>query len=179
MANSPSCNDKKTNMAATKKKSVDSETNKKLRALATEIKDGSFGGYQNRTAVAIGVSGSFLSEFLGETRGAGVDLIAGIAKYRPLETLRYRHWVYSQATLLAFEESGADMGELAFPEELRRAARAAMELLGCTADEVLSASQSALLEYGEGDDRDPDWWLGKLRQRVPTRRRSGVRRKAK
>jgi transcriptional regulator with XRE-family HTH domain len=167
-------------VAPTKKKSVDAPTNKRLREVALELKLSVFDDKQNRTARSLGVSGAYLSEFLGGTRGAGVDLITGLSKYRPLEVLRTLGInPRAIALLLSEEEAGLEMGAYRFPDELRRAARAAMELLGCTSDEVLSASEVVYAEYGDRDDADPDWWLGKIRQRVPPRTKSGVHKKTK
>jgi len=168
-------------VAATKKKSVDRELNRRMRSLLRDIRDVNFAGKQGDTARGLGFSGGFLSDILNDKRGVGMDVISSAAKFRPIEVLRAIGIDPIAVALLVSEDSkGADVGLEGMPEEVRRAARAAIELLGCTADEVLMATRNAVLEFGDrSDDRDPEWWFGKIRDRVPRRQKSGLRKKSK
>jgi hypothetical protein len=70
-------------------------------------------------------------------------------------------------------ETGGEMGNL--PNDLKRAARAAIELFGCTPDAAVKAAEAALAKHGESPHGDPDWWLGKMRAFIEEYRKSGER----
>lgn len=157
--------------------------NRRLRIIVRGIRDNQFGGHQNEMAKSFKISGAYVSDFLNEKRGAGPELLQAVGRYKPLEVLRALDIAPESVLLLAGQEQEQeDSGVEAknFPDALQRAARAAMELLGCTADEVLRASNEIVTELGRGDDseRDADWWLLEIRGRVPKRRRSHVRKRA-
>ena len=61
------------------------------------------------------------------------------------------------------------------PGPVVRAMRAAIELTGCTASESFTAAMAAFEEYGEMAGTDADWWLSKVRDRLPKRSLSGTR----
>ncbi len=131
----------------------------------------------SEAAVAFGVSGAYLSDFLAGNRGAGSALLFGVAKRDPIAFLRAIG--VDPATVVVLWRETNKEGELPdLPEPLRRAARAAIELLHCHSDEAGKAAVNALEELGEGgEDRDPVWWLERLKERITRRTGSGVRKK--
>lgn len=166
-----------------KTKALEDKNNEVLRRALRDIITHHFSkppkGAQGRAAVALGVSGSFLSEVLSGSRGAGPELLRGIARYRPLEVLQALE-IDPKTVLALWSDSGEEAGVLngaEIPDALRRAARAAIELLHCTADEARKAAESAWAETTHHEDADADWWLLQLRERLPRRKSSHVRRR--
>jgi transcriptional regulator with XRE-family HTH domain len=155
-------------------KAFDEDTNALLRKLAQALVDSQFNGTQAAFAKAIGLTPGFVSDFLNENRGAGLDLLRGVARYAPLELLEALQVDPRTVVLLAVERAeGGSMGKL--PNELARAARAAIELLGCTPAVALRAADAAFAEHGEFAHGDPDWWLGKMREHIKDYQKSGER----
>lgn len=79
-------------MQLVSEKSLDPDRNEFLRALLNDLVRDEFGGKKSRAAVAIGVSPSYVQEFLGGTRGAGRKLLEALADYtkRPIDELMGR-----------------------------------------------------------------------------------------
>lgn len=155
-------------------------TNQQLRAVLRRLVDRQFDRVQSRAADALGVSGSFVSDFLNERRGAGLELLKGLSKYAPLEVLSVLEISLPAVVNLAAHEGARDaIREVDVDERLPapvvRAMRAAIELTGCTPSEAFSAALAAYEEYGEIVGSDADWWLSKIRDRLPKRSSSGTR----
>lgn len=156
-------------------KAFPDEVNDLLRELTQSVVDDCFSGKQAAFADAVGLSGPYVSEILGQKRGGGLELLISIARYRPLELLPILKIDPRTVSILWNEQrgEGAEMGDL--PNELKRAARAAVELFGCTPAVALQAASAALAKHGESPHADPDWWLGKMRGHIEEYRKSGER----
>jgi transcriptional regulator with XRE-family HTH domain len=156
-------------------KNFGEEVNEQLRKLARSVVEVHFKGTQSSFASAIGVTPGFVSDFLAGKRGAGLELLRGVGKFRPIETLRILDISPRIVASLSLEQTTGegDMGDL--PNELKRAARAAIELFGCTPHVAVKAAETAFRKYGEHPEADPDWWLGKMRGHIEEYRKSGER----
>lgn len=156
-------------------KAFDPEINAALRALARE-EIRARGIAQGELAATAGVTPGYMSDFLNGNRGAGLRLLRGLGRAAPLKLLELLD--VDPGTVLALWSANGSREELqmgSVPESVRRAARAAIELLGCGPDEAARAAQQAFAEHGEVPGSDPEWWLGKIRGYLPVRRGSGVR----
>ena len=170
--------------AVVKSKALSDPRNDALREAVRRVIEQHFGkpprGAQGRAAKAFGVSGGYLSDFLSSNRGAGPELLHGVARYRPLDVLRALEIDPKTIRALWVDSDEADAVAVAdIPEALKRATRAAVELLSCTADEAVKAARAALEETLHPEEADADWWLLQLRERLPRRKPSGVRRRVK
>lgn len=156
-------------------KTFGDDVNEQLRKLARSVLENHYDGNQSSLAGAMGVTPSFISEFLSGKRGAGLDLLRGLGKFRPLELLQIMQVDPRIVVSLWVEHATAegDMGDL--PNELKRATRAAIELFGCTPQAALKAAEAAFRKHGEHPESDPDWWLGKMRGYIEEYRKSGER----
>lgn len=120
-----------------------------------------------------------ISEAASAGRKGGVKLLRALAKFKPVEVLKILG-VSPAALLAVWVESSKGAEELAnvdgLPDSLRRAARAAIELYGCSADEAKAAVVAARLSEDGLDDETPaDVWVMRLPKYLPTRKKSGVR----
>jgi hypothetical protein len=157
-------------------KSYDDQTNEALRALARVVKRDRFDGNQTQMAEGLGVSGAFLSDFINDKRGAGLDMLVGLGKYAPLDLLKILEIDPSVVVMMmARDAMGLEAGLMALPDGLRRAARACIELTGCTPAEAGDAALQAFADAGEPAINDPDYWLPKVRDVVKARPKSGER----
>lgn len=157
-------------------KAFDDETNKSLRAVARKLRAGQFKEKQVALAVELGVTPSFLSDFLNARKGAGLDMLRGLARFAPLEVLailRVDPGVI--VTLVEGRHEELEAGLALMPEIVRRAARAAVELEGCTPGAAGDAAVWCFGEHGAVPDTDVDWWLGKIRKRLTETAKSGER----
>lgn len=156
-------------------KSYDDETNEVLRALARKVKIELFSNNQTQMADEIGISASFLSDFLNEKRGAGLDMLVGLGKFAPLDLLNILGIDLGSVALLALPTSGGAEGVMGLPDVVRRAARACIELTGCSPGEAGEAAVEAYETHGNVLNTDADWWQQKIRDIVKGRARSGER----
>lgn len=153
-------------------KAFEEDVNTSLRELARRVLMSRFGGTQARMAEQLNISPAFLSDFLNEKRGAGRELLAGLGRFEPLRLVAILG-IDQRSLEVALEDSPIHEGAMAgTPEQLRRAARAALELTGCTAVQVSVAALDAFSEYGQ-QDADADWWLTKIRDRLPRQSSGG------
>jgi transcriptional regulator with XRE-family HTH domain len=155
------------------------DANALLRTLAKTLMDA--GLTQAELADRCGVTASFMSEFLNENRGAGMKLLRGIGKSFPLQFLEILD-IDAGTVANLWLKNGPKGGEnqegemrKMLPEVVRRAARAAVELNGCSPDEAVAAAYRAFQEHGEVVGSNPDWWLIQLREFLPKRTGSGTR----
>ncbi len=159
-------------------KAYGDQTNERLRKVLTKLIKDRF-VQRGKAATALGVSSSFVSDFLHVKRGAGLDLLKGLAKYAPLEVMEALAIDLDTVLNLAVHDGARGVGEEdevhRLPGPVVRAMRAAMELVGCTPKEAFSAANAAFEEYGEIEGSDADWWLSKIRDRLPKRSQSGTR----
>ncbi len=163
-------------------KAYASKVNKELRDVAREVKDKHFPGSGSQTAMAkaLGVSPGFISEFLRGGRGAGLELLCGLGRFSPLKVAKI---LGLDPRKIAKEVSGVeDNGEeerlSRLPEELQRAARAAIELYGATRAEAVLAAELIYKEIGDMPLFSAEDWLNRLRGELPKRKKSGVVRRA-
>jgi transcriptional regulator with XRE-family HTH domain len=156
-------------------KAFPDEVNDLLRDLMQSVVEDCFDGKQAAFAAAVGLSDPYVSDILRAKRGGGLELLIAIARYRPLELLPILKIDPRTVSILWNEQrgEGVEMGEL--PNELKRAARAAVELFGCTPAVALRAANGAFAKHGETPHADPDWWLGKMRGDIEEFRKSGER----
>lgn len=70
-------------------KSLDPELNEAARRFVDAVVKKRFGGNKKLAAAAFGISGSVLGEFLGGTRGAGMKLLGGVARFtgQPIDAI--------------------------------------------------------------------------------------------
>lgn len=158
-------------------KAYPDDTNAALRLLARRVIAERFGGTQARLAESFDVSEAFISDFLNEKRGAGLETLLGLARFHPLELLGIMGIDPSTIAVLWLDggSSVEDDNMRRVPDEVRRAARAAVELTGCLPGEAGQAALAAWAEHGEVPGADPEWWLAKIRDHLPRRHGSGVR----
>lgn len=157
-------------------KPYDDQTNEVLRALARKVKKSHFDDNQTSMAEAMDISGAFLSDFINEKRGAGLDMLVGLAKFAPLDLLTILGVDPGVIVMLAKENSeGLEAGLVALPDVVRRAARACIELIGCTPGEAGDAAVEAYEVHGDVPHSDADWWQQKIRDIVKERAKSGER----
>jgi predicted transcriptional regulator len=158
-------------------KAFDDEINERLRDLAREMVRTRFDGNQSQLAEYLGVSGGFVSDFLNKKRGAGLETLSGLGRFAPLELLDILG--IQPGVIVTLVEGLANQledGLASLPDELRRAARAAVELTGCTPGEAGEAALAVFTEQGPRDGEEPDWWLLKIRAHLHARPKSGARR---
>lgn len=157
-------------------KAFDDETNQLLRALARQVLHDKCEGKKIRLAEMIGVSGGYVSDFLNENRGAGLDMLTGLGKLAPLEFLGMLGIDPGVVVLLATQRNeGLEAGLVALPDVLRRAARAAIELTGCPPGDAGDAAIAVFEEFGPLPHTDADWWCQKIRDYLKARPKSGER----
>jgi len=160
-------------------KALTKEENKDLQLLTQAVLDAHFGGHgaQTRFAKAANISQSTVSDLVRKGEGGGVASLRALAKYRPVEVVKLLGIEIATLVGLWSESNpqGVDMAEL--PDNLRRAARAAVELFGCSPDEAHQAAQAVLRDPADPDTRDAELWLMDIRPKLPSRQKSGVRRK--
>ncbi|HVJ13856.1 MAG TPA: hypothetical protein VM686_00385 [Polyangiaceae bacterium] len=163
-------------------KSYGDKTNQRLRKVLADLVETRF-EKRGKAASALGVSAAFVSDFLGENRGAGLDLLKGLARYAPLEVIAALEIDLPTVLNLAVRdgargavgEAGADEMSERLPGPVVRAMKAAIELTGCTPSDAYKAACEAVEEYGQIEGSDADWWLAKVRDRIPKRSQSGTR----
>ena len=68
-------------------KAYDDAINDRFRKVLQKLIDERFDKKRSRAAAALGVSAAFVSDFMNENRGAGLDLLKGLSEYAPLEVL--------------------------------------------------------------------------------------------
>lgn len=157
-------------------KAFDDEINEQLRALARRVMKEQGEGKQAQLAELLDVSAAFVSEFLSGKRGAGLETLSGLGRFAPLELLSILGVeVGVLLTLIEGRANQLEDGLASLPHELRRAARAAIELTGCTPGEAGQAALAVYAEVGDRQGEEPDWWLLKLRKVLDKRPSSGVR----
>jgi hypothetical protein len=156
-------------------KALEEDVNERLREIAVAIREARYAGNQGDLAEGLGISASYASDFVNRKRGAGREMLVGLGRLAPLELLRVLE--IDPKVIITLWTDQAVEGELdvmKMPEALRRAARAAIEVLGCTPSEASSAAALAFKQFGEQPDEDALYWLEKLRKRIPERTESGV-----
>lgn len=157
-------------------KAFDEKTNQILRVLARQMLKQEFDGVQSRLAKRLGVTAGFLSDFLSGKRGAGLDMLVGLGRFAPLEFLGVLGIEPGVVvTLIEGRHEELEAGLVNVPDVVRRAARAAIELEGCTPTAACEAALACWDEYGAVPDTDADWWLGKIRKRISETSKSGER----
>lgn len=157
-------------------KAFDDETNDILRRLARDLVMKRFGGIALRLAEMLEVSPSFVSEFLSGKRGGGLAMLTGLGRLAPLEFLGMLDIDPGVVAALHEGTVGAEGTDLmTMPEVIRRAARAAIELEGCSPGAAGDAAMAAFEEHGSVPGTDVDWWLGKIRKRITETGKSGER----
>jgi hypothetical protein len=155
-------------------KSFGGDVNGQLRDVARSLIAGMFDGNQSKFAEAVGVSATFVSDFLSEKRGAGLDLLVGLSKYAPLVVMGILE--IDIPAVLSSAVQGGDRVVTREEEQMERlpvttvrALRAAIELTGSSVAEAVEAAAAAFDEYGDLPGTDADWWLVKIRERLPMR----------
>lgn len=157
-------------------KAFDDEINDRLRVLARKVLADRCDGKNFRLAELLGVSPAFISEFLSGKRGAGLETLSGLAKFAPLELLRILGIEPGVVvTLLEAQNDELEAGLSKLPDIVRRAARAAIEIEGCSPGAAGDAAVWCWSEYGAVPQSDVDWWLGKIRKRLNETAKSGER----
>ncbi len=157
-------------------KSYDDETNERLRAVARRVIKDHFDDKQIRLAEKIGLSGSFISEFLNGGRGAGLETLIGLARFAPLEILSIlRIDPVTVSALLAGAQDSKGMGIDLLPDVVRRGARACIELTGEMPAEVCGSALEVFALYGELPNTNADWWCAQIRDHLSKRSKSGER----
>ena len=148
-------------------KSYDDETNERLRAVARRVMKDHMDGKQIRLAEKLGVSGSFVSEFLSGTRGAGLEMLVGLARFAPLDILEILHIDAGVvAALLAGSQDEKGTGIELLPDVIRRATRACIELSGCTPADACASALEIYAQFGDLPNTTPDWWCAQIRQHI-------------
>lgn len=157
-------------------KAFDDETNQLLRQLAREVLRDKCDGKKVKLAELIGVSPGYVSDFLNENRGAGLDMLTGLGKLAPLEFLGMLGIDPGVVVLLASQRGEeSEAGLLALPDILRRAARAVIELTGCAPGDAGDAAVAVFEQFGALPHTDADWWCTKIRAYLDARPKSGER----
>jgi transcriptional regulator with XRE-family HTH domain len=156
-------------------KAFDDEINDQLRALARRVMREHAEDKQSLLAELLDVSPAFVSDFLNGKRGAGLETLSGLGRFAPLELLSILGIPPGVVvTLVEGSLNQLEDGLASLPSELRRAARAAIELTGCTPGEAGQAALAVFAEHGQRNDEEPDWWLLKIRSYLSARPKSGV-----
>lgn len=157
-------------------KAFDDETNEALRGLARKLMAERAEGKNVRLAELLQVSPAFISEFLSGKRGAGLETLSGLGRFSPLELLRILGIEPGViVTLIEGRNDELEVGLTKLPDVVRRAARAAIEIEGCSPGAAGDAAVWCWNEYGAVPDSDVDWWLGKIRKRINSTAQSGER----
>ena len=157
-------------------KAFDDETNETLRGLARKLMAERADGKGVRLAELLDVSPAFISEFLSGKRGAGLETLSGLGRFAPLELLRILGIEPAViVTLLEGQSEELEVGLANLPEVVRRAARAAVELEGCTPGMACEAALECFREHGAVPGTDTDWWLTKIRKKIDAGAKSSVR----
>jgi len=157
-------------------KAFDDEINERLRSLARKLMADRGDGKGVRLAELLDVSPAFISEFLSGKRGAGLETLSGLGRFAPLELLSILGIEPGVVvTLIEGRHEEMEAGLSMMPEIVRRAARAAVELEGCTPGAAGEAAVWCFGEYGAVPDTDVDWWLTKIRKRLDSTAKSGER----
>lgn len=161
-------------------KAFDDETNERLRAIARKRLVERYKDKQAPLAAELSVTGSFLSDFLSGNKGAGLDMLRGLARFAPLEVLTILGVEPGViVTLLEGRHEELEAGLALMPEIVRRAARAAVELEGCSPGAAGDAAVWCFDAHGAVPDTDVDWWLTKIRKRLAETAKSGERQSEK
>lgn len=154
----------------------DDATNEQLRRMAREIMAAKCDGKQNRLAEAIGVSPSYVSDFLNDNRGAGMEMLAGLGRLDPLRLLEILkidpRWIVN---LVNEGEPEDEAGLDVLPDVVRRAMRATIEVTGCAPAEAFEKALEAHEQHGDVHLDDTEWWYLKVRGKIPERPKSGER----
>lgn len=157
-------------------KAYDDESNERLRELAKKVMRERCDGKGVRLAELLNVSPAFISEFLNGKRGAGLETLIGLGRFAPLELLTILGIEPGVVvTLLEARDEQLEVGLAQLPDVLRRAARAAIEIEGCSPGAAGDAAVWCWEEYGLVPETDVDWWLGKIRKRLSQTAKSGER----
>ncbi len=157
-------------------KAFDQQSNETLRALARDVLNKKLDGNQARLADGLKVSAGFLSEFLSGKRGAGLGTLIGLGQFAPLELLSIlRIDPGVVVTLVEGRHEELERGLAMMPEVVKRAARAAVKLEGCSPGEAGEAAGWCFKEYGAVPDSDASWWLPKIQKRLASTAKSGER----
>lgn len=162
-------------------KALKAEENETLRELVRRVLDAHFPGRGGQTAFsdATGLSQPHISGLLNDGKGGGIQSLRAIAKFKPVEVVQLLH--IRLETLVGLwsetEPEGVKLADL--PEPVRRAARAAVELYGCTPDEAHAAALKVLARPTDPDEPpSPMELLIAMKPHIPPRSKSGVRRKS-
>lgn len=158
-------------------KAFEEEINEQLRELARRVMKDRCSNKQAQLAELLDVSPAFVSDFLNGKRGAGLETLSGLGRFAPLELLNILG--IDAGVVITLVEGNANQledGLASLPNELRRAARAAIELTGCSPGDAGQAALAVFAQFGAKDDSDPDWWLTKIRAYLDSRPKSGVQR---
>lgn len=157
-------------------KAFDDEINERLRGLARDWIKTRGNGVDARLAEFLEASPAFVSEFLSGKRGAGLETLIGLGRFAPLELLRIVGIEPGVVvTLLEAKNDDLEAGLAKLPDIVRRAARAAIEIEGCSPGAAGDAAVWCWGEYGAVPESDVDWWLGKIRKRLSLTAQSGER----
>jgi hypothetical protein len=157
-------------------KAFDDETNQLLRRLAREVKRTRCDDKSARLAELIGVSPSYVSDFLNEKRGAGLEMLTGLGRLAPLEFLSMLGIDLGiVATLIEGREGTMGLDVKRMPDVIRRAARAVIELEGCTPGAAGEAAVAVWEEFGALPVTDIDFWFDKIRKLIHQSGKSGER----
>jgi hypothetical protein len=170
-------------------KALGADENATLQGLARSVIDAHF-GTQTAMAKATGLSQGHISTVkngggagiavlraLENGGGAGIAVLRALAKYRPVEIVRLLEIPREALSGLWSESEAHGVNVEGLPEPARRAARAAIELWGCTPEEAVAAARRAL-EGGAEDELDVYKLVGVIEHFLPKKRRSGVRRRS-
>lgn len=153
----------------------DEPTNDRLRRIARGVIERNK-WTQARLAEELGVSASFVSDFLNEKRGAGLDLLVGLGRIDPLQLLEMLEIdPVLVANLIAGGQGEEERGTDVLPDVIRRAMRAAIEVTGCPVAQAFEAAQRAYADFGDVHLDDAEWWFARVRNKIPDRPKSGVR----
>jgi hypothetical protein len=137
-----------------KTKALRDKENATAAALVRTVLDVHFPGRggQTRFGAELGLSQDFISDVANEKKGVGINILRGLARYRPVEVVKL---LGIKLETLRAHWSDGDWGELMaddLPESMRRVARAAVELWGVTPDAAAAAANEALKTLTD----DPD-----------------------
>lgn len=160
-----------------KSKALRREENERVGSLLRDVLEVHFPGRGGQTAFAddTGVSQSHVSTTADGTKGAGVQMLRALAKYRPIEVVKLLGIKLETLLELWADREGYVMND-GLPDSMRRAARAAVELWGCSPDEAVVAAKKVMtLVEGDPDSHDPAALVGLFRPLLPRRAKSGTR----
>lgn len=163
-----------------KSKALRLEENERVGALLREVLDAHFPGRGGQTAFAddTGLSQSQISSTLDGIKGAGIQTLRAIAKYRPVDAVKLLG-IRLETLLELWTERESYVMSDSLPDSMRRAARAAVELWGCSPDEAVAAAKQLMpIVKGDPDSVDPGALVVMFRPLLPERKKSGTRLKS-